>query len=181
MMRSMCPSCGQLFETATSIIPDHVHVSADGCDRITCMGSGQHARNPDSDRRPLWNGLPNPHMASGPGPQFPVTTTTTSAPVPQLCHFPGFDAGPDALAKLADECGTRVVVNTRQHNDDLIGRILANPTGHCSDCGSLLELAHGGVMPFHWVCGPAPNYDWIACAGHGKPPAEPDTPHVVGG
>lgn len=50
----MCPHCGWLFD-ATGLVPDH--------DVPQCPGSHQNPRNPETDRRPLWNGNPNPYLA----------------------------------------------------------------------------------------------------------------------
>lgn len=56
----MCPSCGHLFTNTslTRLIPIHV---AEG-DSGICAGSEQIPRCAESDRRPLWNGRPNPHF-----------------------------------------------------------------------------------------------------------------------
>jgi len=59
---SMCPHCGKLFARAgLALIP--IHADHGNGDRPReCPGSGQLPRNPESDRRPLWNGKPNPHL-----------------------------------------------------------------------------------------------------------------------
>lgn len=54
-----CPFCGRVFAEHCELIPSHnytpkiqqpgIHVSA------YCPGSGQHPRNPESDRRKLWS------------------------------------------------------------------------------------------------------------------------------
>ena len=57
--KAMCPHCGGLFPDTGSLIPTH------DWPRPTlqvCEGSGQIARNPRSDGRPLWNGESNPHF-----------------------------------------------------------------------------------------------------------------------
>jgi hypothetical protein len=58
---SMCPHCGELFvQLDNGLIPSHFD-SAFEVHGI-CAGTGQGPRNPESDRRPLWNGKPNPHL-----------------------------------------------------------------------------------------------------------------------
>jgi hypothetical protein len=59
---SMCPHCGRLFEPADmeraripSKIPEHAFPDHPIAGRYwLCPGGGQHPRNPESDRRPLW-------------------------------------------------------------------------------------------------------------------------------
>lgn len=53
----MCPHCGKLFDWASKV-PTHDYPPP--C-RSVCPGSGQLPRNPETDRRPLWSGKPNPH------------------------------------------------------------------------------------------------------------------------
>ncbi len=61
---SMCPACGKLIgrvdmmlaEPIPGLIPRHDSAGAE------CAGTGQSPRNPESDRRPLWNGEANPHI-----------------------------------------------------------------------------------------------------------------------
>jgi hypothetical protein len=62
----MCPFCGALFQpTGARLIPDH-KIELERTDEWQpCPGSGQHPRNPESDRWPLWGGKPNVHAASG--------------------------------------------------------------------------------------------------------------------
>lgn len=84
----MCPHCGQLFTEHCEQIPTHDYPPL--C-RSVCPGSGQHPRNPSSDRRPLWNGLPNPHLDDGPGARsgakFVVgTAEQRAAHLEQLAH-----------------------------------------------------------------------------------------------
>jgi hypothetical protein len=61
----MCPFCGALFQpTGARLIPDH-KIELERTDEWQpCPGSGQHPRNPESDRRPLWDGTPNVHAAN---------------------------------------------------------------------------------------------------------------------
>jgi hypothetical protein len=59
----MCPQCGRLFErdelVRRELIPEHPEAMGVICG---CPGSRQAPRNAESDRRPLWNGKPNPHL-----------------------------------------------------------------------------------------------------------------------
>lgn len=70
---SMCPHCGWVYENKGGLVPKHVDlqplnfaeppttaVPANAID--LCPGSEQCPRNPRADRRPLWNGQPNPHI-----------------------------------------------------------------------------------------------------------------------
>lgn len=56
-MSGMCPYCGAIVAIAGGLTVVH---SVEG-DPV-CQGSQQHARNPESDGRPLWSGKPNPHF-----------------------------------------------------------------------------------------------------------------------
>jgi len=62
----MCPHCGHLFTNTslTRLIPFHASLDGPGDlpYSIPCPGSEQVPRCPESDRRPLWNGAPNPHF-----------------------------------------------------------------------------------------------------------------------
>jgi rubredoxin len=50
----MCPNCGWLYKERPGLVPDHeLELPSE-----KCPGSGQVPRNPESDRRPLWNRLP---------------------------------------------------------------------------------------------------------------------------
>jgi hypothetical protein len=53
----MCPHCGKVFDPVKGdgSIPSH---SWPEPLRQVCPGSGQHPRNPLTDRRPLWKDLP---------------------------------------------------------------------------------------------------------------------------
>lgn len=55
----MCPHCGSLgpVDPETGLVPTHDWPKPM---RQVCPGSGQKPRNAESDRRPLWNGQPNP-------------------------------------------------------------------------------------------------------------------------
>ncbi len=63
MSELMCPQCGLLFARKDlvheTLIPEHTEQV--GPDLLTCRGTEQHPRNPESDGRILWNGKPNPH------------------------------------------------------------------------------------------------------------------------
>lgn len=59
----MCPHCGRLFKTQAALTPKHDWPLT--C-RQVCPGSGYLPRCPESDRRPLWNGEPNPHAVLQP-------------------------------------------------------------------------------------------------------------------
>lgn len=54
LLTDMCPHCGRLLKPA-SLTRKHQYEGS------LCPGSHQNPRNPESDRRPLWNGEPNPH------------------------------------------------------------------------------------------------------------------------
>ena len=58
----MCPYCGWKYDPQSfsepgddgrpfALVPTHAAMSPA---EITCPGSEQHPRNPESDRRPLW-------------------------------------------------------------------------------------------------------------------------------
>lgn len=102
----MCPSCGFIFETEGSIIPDH---SPAPPTREVCAGSGQHARNPDTDRRFLWNGKPNPHLFAA-ADQFPPGphTTTTHAPIVVDGIKRAFDPWTDTETTAMNAAGEQV-------------------------------------------------------------------------
>lgn len=59
----MCPHCGRLFSERGQLIPKHRQRNGKKplSGAVDCPGSWQGPRNPESDRRPLWNGQPNPH------------------------------------------------------------------------------------------------------------------------
>lgn len=59
---NMCPHCGALFGHANTKIPVH-GLTLRGA---RCPGSEQVPRNPETDRRALWNGEPNPHLPGQP-------------------------------------------------------------------------------------------------------------------
>jgi hypothetical protein len=52
----MCPECGQIFDKQGPLVPNHISINSLPSN---CAGSGQAPRNPESDKRPLWNGQPN--------------------------------------------------------------------------------------------------------------------------
>ena len=63
----MCPHCGLAYDPAevpwhlrsvSGLVPEHFAAET-GPER--CPGSWQGPRNPESDRRPLWNGQENHH------------------------------------------------------------------------------------------------------------------------
>ena len=63
----MCPHCGRLFrdtQGAAHLIPQHREMTYPSGKILAnaCPGSLQAPRNHASDRRPLWNGQPNPHI-----------------------------------------------------------------------------------------------------------------------
>ena len=78
----MCPQCGWQYNPRQfskpgddgrpfALTPTHAAKSvADNnrdlanADWGSCHGSEQCPRNPDADRRPLWNGESNPHLQS---------------------------------------------------------------------------------------------------------------------
>lgn len=51
----MCPNCGWCYPARVlGLVPDHeLELPSE-----LCPGSGQVPRNPESDRRPLWNLIP---------------------------------------------------------------------------------------------------------------------------
>lgn len=53
----MCPHCGKLLPMRQLT---QKHDDADTGQ--PCAGIGQAMRNHQADRRPLWNGKPNPHL-----------------------------------------------------------------------------------------------------------------------
>lgn len=55
----MCPHCGALVTTPGRLTATHNHPKPT---RAVCPGSRQVPRNPEGDRRVLWNGRPNPHL-----------------------------------------------------------------------------------------------------------------------
>lgn len=57
----MCPHCGALVAVPDGLTATHDDPAPT---RAVCPGSRQNPRNPQSDRRPLWNGDPNPHLAA---------------------------------------------------------------------------------------------------------------------
>ena len=56
----MCPHCGALVTTPDGLTATHDYPPM----RAICPGSKQVPRNPEGDRRVLWNGKPNPHVAA---------------------------------------------------------------------------------------------------------------------
>lgn len=195
----MCPSCGAVFETEGSIVPDHVLPGASVAggngpvSRVPCAGSGQHARNPDTDRRFLWNGNPNPHMSDFPSWAedwgLSPTTTTTSSPAVMKLEPVGIDS--DGSVKPVDQ----IPYTSRLHVDDLIGNILhaehgmypsakLHPLGKCSHCRRSFELTTSGEIPGHNLP-TRQEGDTIVigyCPGSDKPPdGDADTPHIVDG
>jgi hypothetical protein len=56
--QAMCPHCGACWPYAELVnaLPIHNRIPVHYHDRRECPGTGQHPRNPESDRRPLWNG-----------------------------------------------------------------------------------------------------------------------------
>lgn len=54
----MCPHCGAIVGVWGSLTVEHLDEHG-----AVCPGSVQNARCAESDRRPLWNGQPNPHLA----------------------------------------------------------------------------------------------------------------------
>lgn len=74
----MCPHCGELVYTRRRLTAVH-RLEADP-DRDTCPGSQQIPRNPESDRRPLWNGRPNPHAKPLMVPSGPPRDDEDGAP-----------------------------------------------------------------------------------------------------
>lgn len=61
----MCPHCGTLvdLDKDSGLVPTHDWPLPT---RQVCPGSGQIPRYSLSDRRPLWNGQPNPHIEVAP-------------------------------------------------------------------------------------------------------------------
>lgn len=64
---AMCPECGWLFDHRGGLVPSHTVVDTQADDPlyskvVECPGTEQNPRNPRADRRPLWNGQPNPHV-----------------------------------------------------------------------------------------------------------------------
>jgi hypothetical protein len=57
----MCPHCGKLVTTPGGLTATHDYPPPM---RQVCPGSRQNPRNPEGDRRVLWNGEPNPHIAA---------------------------------------------------------------------------------------------------------------------
>lgn len=57
----MCPHCGRLFkpEEVAGLIPVHTWHPPIWPE---CPGSLQNPRNPETDRRRLWDGSENPHL-----------------------------------------------------------------------------------------------------------------------
>lgn len=53
----MCPHCGAIVGVWGSLTVEHLDEHG-----AVCPGSVQNARCAESDRRPLWNGEPNPHL-----------------------------------------------------------------------------------------------------------------------
>ena len=69
----MCPHCGWLYDPQQfskpgddgrpfALVPGHDYGDGSGRYPFSCPGSSQAPRNQESDRRPLWNGRPNPHL-----------------------------------------------------------------------------------------------------------------------
>lgn len=58
--KAMCPHCGELVATSGGLTATHNYPKPT---RQVCPGSRQNPRNPESDRRGLWNGEPNPHRS----------------------------------------------------------------------------------------------------------------------
>lgn len=58
--KMMCPHCGEMVGTRNHLTVPH---PLETDQRAVCPGSGQVPRNAESDRRVLWNGEPNPHLA----------------------------------------------------------------------------------------------------------------------
>lgn len=58
-MALMCPQCGWQYdphdwphnELPHELVPIHSQTVASSA---VCLGTGQHPRNPETDRRPLW-------------------------------------------------------------------------------------------------------------------------------
>jgi hypothetical protein len=78
-MQSMCPHCGWLYvpktERSYALVPSHMAVtrnvgemsiaalgSGTSEEEVECPGTEQCPRNPNADRRILWNGQHNPHL-----------------------------------------------------------------------------------------------------------------------
>lgn len=54
-LKGMCPFCGAIIGSISELVPFHYD------EKGVCPGTQQNPRNPESDRRILWNGKPNPH------------------------------------------------------------------------------------------------------------------------
>lgn len=189
-MRSMCPSCGFIFDTETSIIPDH---SPAPPTREVCAGSDQHARNPDTDRRPLWNGRPNPHIqaAADQFPPGPHTTTTAGPSIRLHDAVVTIDGQPtrvvgtfelvpvgidwDGRFKSIDSLsydGAKIIVGSRLNNNDERG--LIEPAKiDCSACGRALDYFQNSRHT-----GTPDGAGGFTCPECTRPP---DVPQVVGG
>ncbi len=74
-----CPHCGWQYDPADystpgddgrsfSLVPAHADIPTAMVHdiRVDCPGTEQHPRNPESDRRPLWNGNSPPLSPGGP-------------------------------------------------------------------------------------------------------------------
>lgn len=59
-MSGMCPHCGRIVRLSSGHLT-YLHIDDSGVG--DCPGSRQNPRCAESDRRPLWNGKPNPHIA----------------------------------------------------------------------------------------------------------------------
>jgi len=58
-MTGMCPHCGRIVRLSNGHLT-YLHIDESGVG--DCPGSRQNPRCAESDRRPLWNGKPNPHI-----------------------------------------------------------------------------------------------------------------------
>lgn len=56
----MCPHCGQIVLVGPDTLTEYHDWPIPT--RQVCPGSKQNPRCAESDRRPLWNGQPNPHI-----------------------------------------------------------------------------------------------------------------------